>query len=92
MALQWSTPSPPEFPVLPASVDVSATKDLGDGNSVFLTAQISIGVEGPTPTEETVLEWLGVLYSALKADGWTADLRFEETAVSRRFVEEAEEA
>ena len=91
MALQWSTPSPPEFPVLPTAVEVSATKDLGDGNSVSLTAQIAIGVEGPPPDESTVLEWLGVLYGALKTDGWTADLRFEETAVSRRFVEETEE-
>jgi len=89
MALQWSTPSPPEFPLPPTNVDVSAKKDFGDDTSVSLTAKVSIGVEGPTPTEETVLEWLRVLYDALKADGWTADLRFEETAVARRHVEEA---
>ncbi|MDX2837975.1 hypothetical protein PV377_02975 [Streptomyces ipomoeae] len=71
---------------------MSATKDLGDGASVTLTGQFGIGVEGPAPTDEDVLGWLGVIHSALKADGWTVGLRFEETAVSRRFVEEAEEA
>lgn len=86
MALQWSTPSSPEFPLPPASVNVSAAKDLGDGSSVTLTGQIGIGVEGPTPTDGDVLGWLGVIHAALTADGWAVG--FEETAVSRRHVEE----
>jgi hypothetical protein len=91
MALQWSSPSPPEFPLPPANVTFSATKDLGDDTSVTLTGQLGFGVEGPTPTDENVLGWLGVIHGALQADGWTG-LRFEETSVSRRFVEESEEA
>jgi hypothetical protein len=92
MVLQWSTPSAPEFPRPPANVTFSATKDLGDGTSVTMAGQIGIGVEGPTPTDEDVLGWLGLIHGALKADGWAMGLRFEETAVSRRFVEEIEEA
>lgn len=92
MVLQWSTPSTPEFPLPPASVSFSATKDLGDGTSATMTGQLGIGVEGPTPSDEDVLAWIGVIHSALKADGWTAGLRFEATAMSRRFVEETEEA
>jgi hypothetical protein len=68
-------------------------KLLGDsGDNVSLTGQISIGVEGPTPDEATVLDWLEVIYQALKADGWTADLRIEQATVVRRGVEEAMEA
>lgn len=88
MPLQWSTPTAPEFPIAPTSVKVSATKDLGDGTNVSLAGQLALGVEGPEPSEEDVLGWLGVVYDALKTDGWTVGLRFEETAVSRRHIEE----
>lgn len=89
MALQWSQPSTPDF-TMPPAVDLSAMKALGEfGDNVSLTGRLSIGVEGPTPDEATVLGWLDVIYQALKADGWTADLRIEQAAVVRRSVEEA---
>jgi hypothetical protein len=88
MPLQWSSPTAPEFPVVPTGVQVSATKDLGDGARVSMTGQLTLGVEGPEPSEEDAVGWLGVVYDALKADGWTVGLRFEETAVSRRHIEE----
>lgn len=88
MALQWSQPSTPDF-TTPPTVDLSAMKALGEsGDNVSMTGRLSIGVEGPTPDEATVLGWLDVVYQALKADGWTADLRIEQTAVVRRSAEE----
>lgn len=92
MALQWSQPSTAAFDRLP-TVELSATKLRGDdGDNVSLTGALSLSVEGPTPDEDTVLGYLDVLYRALKADGWDADLRIEQTTVVRRGVEEVPEA
>ncbi|MEU9470412.1 hypothetical protein AB0D78_28110 [Streptomyces avermitilis] len=88
MALQWGTPSEPAFNPLANGVTVTARKDFGDDTSASMTFRIDIGVEGPEPSEETVLGWLDVLHLALKADGWTAALRISETAPSSRQVEE----
>jgi hypothetical protein len=91
VALQWSQPSPPAFDRLP-TVELSAIKLLGDsGDNVSLAGTLSLTVEGPTPDEDTVLGYLDVLYRALRADGWDANLRMEQTAVVRRGVEEAPE-
>ncbi|NUO42434.1 MAG: hypothetical protein HOV82_10380 [Streptomyces sp.] len=87
MALKWTNPTPPAFshstPLL-----VSAQKGLPEGGSVSMSLQASVSVEGPTPTDEQVLEWYGVLHQALKADGWSLDLRFEQTTTVQRQITE----
>lgn len=89
MALQWGSPSEPAFNPLVNGVTVTAKKEFGDDASASMTFRIGLGVEGPEPSEETVLGWLNVLYAALQADGWTTGLRITETAPSARQVEEA---
>lgn len=92
MALQWSQPSTAAFDRLP-TVELSAIKLRGaDGDNVSLTGRLTLSVEGQTPDEAVILGWLDVVYQALKADGWDADLRIEQTTVVRRGVEEAPEA
>jgi len=91
MPLQWSTPDAPAFNPLVNGVSVAAKKDFGDDTSASLSFRIDLGVEGLDPSEETVLGWLDVIYQALKADGWTADLRISETASSKRQVAEVQE-
>jgi hypothetical protein len=87
MALQWSSSTTPSFPHS-TPVQVAAQKSLGDGNSVTMSFQVKVGVEGPSPSDETLLEWYGVLYNALETDGWSTDLRFEQTAPVYRQIEE----
>lgn len=86
MPLQWSTSTTPAFP-LSTLVRVSAQKSLGNGSSVMIAFPISLSIEGPAPSDETLLGWYGVLYNALEADGWTADLRFEQAATVIRQIE-----
>lgn len=90
MPLQWSTPTSPSFthatPVL-----VTAAKSLGSGSSVTMHCQVGLDVDGPSPSEATVLDWYGVLYDALEADGWTLELRFEQTSTVHRQITETGE-
>ena len=53
--------------------------------------QVGLDVDGPSPSEATVLDWYGVLYDALEADGWTLELRFEQTSTVHRQIAEAGE-
>ncbi|MFI2632637.1 hypothetical protein ACH5A2_19895 [Streptomyces collinus] len=84
MALKWTDPSPAAFshrtPLL-----VTAQKAVL-GGSVQMSLQASVIAEGPTPTDEDLLEWYGVLHNALKADGWDLDLRFEQTTTVQRQI------
>ncbi|MFI2426498.1 hypothetical protein ACH5A7_20780 [Streptomyces sp. NPDC018955] len=88
MALQWTDPTPAAFshrtPLL-----ITAQKGLPEG-SAQMSLQASVIVEGPTPTDEDLLAWYGVLHAALKADGWSMDLRFEQTATVQRQITETE--
>ncbi|WP_033307329.1 hypothetical protein RFN58_06770 [Streptomyces iakyrus] len=89
MALQWTDPTPAVFshrtPLL-----ITAQKAT-PGGSAQMSLQASVIAEGPTPTDEELLEWYGVLYNALRADGWSLDLRFEQaTTVQRQITETGE--
>lgn len=89
MPLIWGPHTEPTFDPLATPVSVAATKSMGGGESAWMTFTVHVGVEGPTPAEDTVLGWLSVIYDALAADGWTADLRMEQTATSWRQAQEA---
>lgn len=89
MPLQWTAPTPPAF-YHSTPVQITAQKGLPNGGSVQMTCQASVSVEGPTPTDDTLLEWYGVLHQALKADGWALDLRFEQAATVLRQIAETE--
>jgi hypothetical protein len=89
MALKWTDPTPAVFshrtPLL-----ITAQKGI-PGGSAQMSLQASVIVEGPTPTDEDLLSWYGVLHDALKADGWSLDLRFEQTTTVQRQITETGE-
>jgi hypothetical protein len=92
MTLRWSGPTEPAFNPLVDKVHMSAQKDLGDETYVTMSCDFGIGWEGPTPTEEEILGYLGLVYDALDADGWHAQLEFTEKATVTRRIERIEEA
>ncbi|MDH6224369.1 hypothetical protein [Streptomyces sp. MJP52] len=91
MTLRWSAPTQPAFDPMVNKVRVSAQKDLGDDTYVTMSFEVGIGWEGPRPTEDDVLRYLGLLYGALANDGWESQLDFVETTTVTRRIEQAEE-